>query len=109
MIGIGGCNDWPARAWPMGTGPRRHRSCVDTGSSMNIDRRTVLVVEDDPKLRSAMGRELRRMGLDVLEASHFDAAASHLAIAQVDLVCIDVGLPSKSGYELCEHIRNLPR
>jgi two-component system chemotaxis response regulator CheY len=26
-------------------------------------------------------------------------------MAQVDLVCVDVGLPNKSGYELCEYIR----
>jgi DNA-binding response OmpR family regulator len=72
---------------------------------MNPDRRTALVVEDDPKLLRAMRSQLRQMGLDVLEAGHYDAAASHLTAAHVDLVCIDVGLPNKSGYELCEHIR----
>jgi DNA-binding response OmpR family regulator len=76
---------------------------------MDIDRRTALVVEDDPKLRRAMGRQLRQMGLEVLEAGHYDAAACHLAVAAVHLVCIDIGLPNKSGYELCEHIRGLLR
>lgn len=76
---------------------------------MDINRRTALVVEDDPKLRSVMARELRQMGLDVLEAGHYDAAAGHLAVADVHLVCIDVGLPNKSGYELCEHIRSSVR
>jgi two-component system chemotaxis response regulator CheY len=76
---------------------------------MDIDRRTALVVEDDPKLRMAMARQLRRMGLEVLEAGHYDAAAFHLAATHVHLVCIDVGLPNKSGYELCEHIRGALR
>ncbi len=49
------------------------------------------------------------MGLDVLEAGHYDAAACHLAVADFDLVCIDIGLPNKSGYELCEHIRGSMR
>jgi two-component system chemotaxis response regulator CheY len=72
---------------------------------MDSDRRTALVVEDDPKLRKAMGRQLREMGLVVFEAGHYAAAACHLAVADIHLVCIDVGLPDKSGYELCEHIR----
>jgi DNA-binding response OmpR family regulator len=76
---------------------------------MDTDRRNALVVEDDPKLRRAMGRELRQMGLDVLEAGHYDAAVGHLAVAELHLICIDVGLPNKSGYELCEHIRGAMR
>jgi two-component system chemotaxis response regulator CheY len=38
-------------------------------------------------------------------ANHYDAAVCHLAVGEPHVICIDVGLPNKSGYELCEHIR----
>jgi len=68
-------------------------------------RRLTLVVEDDPSLFRAMASELRRMGFDVLGAATYDAALDHLEARVPHLICVDVGLPIQSGYELCEHIR----
>jgi DNA-binding response OmpR family regulator len=68
-------------------------------------RRTALIVEDDPHLQKAMSRELERMSFHVLSANHYDAAVRHLQRCELHVVCVDVGLPNKSGYELCEHIR----
>jgi DNA-binding response OmpR family regulator len=68
-------------------------------------RRVALIVEDDPRFREVMRGALVELGFDVLSARHYDAALAHLATAKPDLVCIDVGLPDKSGYELCETIR----
>lgn len=68
-------------------------------------RRLTLVVEDDPSLFRAMASELRTMGFDVLGAATYDAALDHLETRVPHLICVDVGLPIQSGYELCEHIR----
>lgn len=68
-------------------------------------RPTALVVEDDPQLQRALSTQLARLDFLVLSASHYDAAVWHLAEQEPHVVCIDVGLPNKSGYELCEHIR----
>jgi two-component system OmpR family response regulator len=68
-------------------------------------RRSALLVEDDPRLQRAMSIELARMDFRVLTAGHYDAAVHQLAMREHYLACIDVGLPNKSGYELCEHIR----
>jgi DNA-binding response OmpR family regulator len=67
--------------------------------------RTVLVVEADPQLRKSMSVQFERMDFHVLSASHYDGAVHHLAKGDLHVVCVDVQLPSKSGYELCEHIR----
>jgi DNA-binding response OmpR family regulator len=72
----------------------------------NVAKRTALVVEDDPQLRKVMTKHLGRMDLHVLSANHYDAALRHLATGEPHVVCIDVGLPNESGYELCEHIRS---
>ncbi len=67
--------------------------------------RKVLVVEADPQLRKSMSVQFERMNFHVLSANHYDGALHHLAKGDLHVVCVDVQLPSKSGYELCEHIR----
>src|ERR1700690_1652059 len=73
--------------------------------TLDATRRTALLVEDDPQLKRAISIELARMNFQPLLASHYDAAIRHLAVHEPHVACIDVGLPNKSGYELCEHIR----
>jgi two-component system, sensor histidine kinase ChiS len=68
--------------------------------------RIALVVEDDPLLQRAMAKQLEKAKFKVLTAFDFDAAVGHLGDPKLDVACIDLGLPSESGYELCEHIRN---
>jgi DNA-binding response OmpR family regulator len=67
--------------------------------------RFALIVEDDPVLQDAMVHQLERMGFDVAAVSHYDDAVHHLTSRRPDLVCLDLGLPTRSGYDLCEHIR----
>jgi DNA-binding response OmpR family regulator len=45
------------------------------------------------------------MDVDVVVASHYAEARACLASTRFDLACVDVGLPTESGYELCELIR----
>jgi DNA-binding response OmpR family regulator len=71
-------------------------------------RRLALVVEDDPALQRAMLAELYAAQFDVLAAYDFDTAVRHLAKNKPQVVCVDLGLPSASGYEVCEHIRSQP-
>lgn len=68
-------------------------------------KRTALVVEDDPRLLEATTQWFESMYFRVLSAKHFDAAVVHLAEFHTHVVCVDIELPSKSGYELCEYIR----
>src|SRR5580658_2456343 len=75
----------------------------------DVTARVALVVEDDPLLQRAMAKLLEKAKFKVLTALHFNAAVLHLNAAKLDVACIDLGLPNTSGYELCEHIRRLPR
>lgn len=68
-------------------------------------RRFVLIVEDNPALQRAMSEQLVRMDFDVLGAMHFDDAVERLSSRSPYLVCVGLELPTRSGYELCEHIR----
>jgi DNA-binding response OmpR family regulator len=71
-------------------------------------RRIALVVNDDPLLQRAMAKRLKKAQFQVLTALHFNEAVDHLSAIKLDIACIDLGLPSESGYELCEQIRNRP-
>jgi len=64
-----------------------------------------LVVEDDPLLQAEMVRRLREAGYGVLTAFDYAGAVRLLSCRRPDVACIDLGLPTQSGYELCEHIR----
>jgi DNA-binding response OmpR family regulator len=75
----------------------------------NGTRRTALVVEDDPDLRSMVRRLLELMGMDVTDVAEGRAAILHVAVHRPDLVCLDLMLPELSGYHVCEFMRTEPR
>jgi PAS domain S-box-containing protein len=68
---------------------------------------TILLVEDDPHVRSAVQRILARRGYRVLTASNgaeaLDLAARHQGA--LDLVLSDVVMPGTSGVELLARLR----
>ena len=67
--------------------------------------RFALIVDDDPALQTMMTHHLERMRFDVGRAFHYAAAVLHLGARRPHLVCVNLELPTQSGYELCEYIR----
>ncbi len=67
---------------------------------------TVLVVEDEPLVRSLAARTLREQGYTVLEAEHGAAALELLRrhFGPVHAVVSDVAMPVMSGRELAERL-----
>jgi two-component system, cell cycle sensor histidine kinase and response regulator CckA len=64
----------------------------------------VLVVEDDPLVRSVVARELVAQGYSVVEAANGEAALDRLAHGQesFDLLITDLAMPRMDGRELAE-------
>jgi DNA-binding response OmpR family regulator len=71
-----------------------------------MTRPIALVVEDDPRLQATMTEELEKAKFLVLGALDFEAAVAHLSRHKPHVICVDLSLPTRSGYELCEHIRS---
>ncbi len=66
---------------------------------------TVLVIEDDPTLRLGLTKALRSAGYRV-EVSNTGSEGLDSALAnRPDLVLLDVMLPGKNGFEVCEELR----
>jgi DNA-binding response OmpR family regulator len=69
----------------------------------------VLVVMAEPALQRLVHRQLKRQSFEVVMVADAEAAIRTLEARKPRLVCIDLLLPSASGYELCEFIRNTAR
>ncbi len=67
--------------------------------------KTILVVEDDPRLSRSLCEQLEAAGFRTLPM--FDGPMAQRAIRQhnFDLVLLDLSLPGIDGFKLCEEIR----
>ncbi|GAC1442376.1 MAG: two-component system response regulator TrcR [Mycobacteriales bacterium] len=68
----------------------------------------VLVVEDEPALRSYLVPLLERSGYDVDAVETGAQALAAVDARRPDLVLLDVGLPDLSGLDVCREIRRSP-
>jgi signal transduction histidine kinase len=68
----------------------------------------VLIVDDDPRLRTMLGEQLELAGLASLQAEDADAALRQASRPEVALVLLDVMMPGRSGLELLAELRSRP-
>lgn len=68
----------------------------------------VLLADDSPHAQRMGERILREQGLDVLSVTDGEAAMANVAEWSPDLILADAFLPSHSGYDLCEFVKQHP-
>jgi len=83
------------------------RAAIEQGADLPRGSETILVVEDDPSVRTFAARLLRRQGYTVLTASD---GAEALRVARdhsqpIDLLLTDLVLPKLSGKIVAEQLR----
>lgn len=69
---------------------------------------TVLVVDDDKKIRSFLARLLRSEGLEVVTACDGESALTEFSRVQPDLVLLDVMMPEPDGFAVCRQLKSDP-
>jgi two-component system KDP operon response regulator KdpE len=69
----------------------------------------ILIVDDEPQIRTLLKATLGRAGYAVVEAANGREALNAKAIDKPDLVLLDLGLPDRDGLELVELMRGDPR
>jgi len=57
----------------------------------------VMVVDDEPRIRTYLNRSLSAQGHTVFEAADGQAALDELALREFDLVLLDLAMPRCSG------------
>jgi len=71
-----------------------------------MQKETVLIVDDEPRLVRLVREVLTAVGYDVLSAGDCDEALEKVAIEQPDLILLDILLPGDmDGYEICNRVR----
>ena len=66
----------------------------------------MLLVEDDERIRLALGLALDDMGFDVVDAASGELALEKLEAATVDVVLLDLMLPGVDGLTVCRVLRS---
>jgi two-component system response regulator MprA len=66
---------------------------------------SILVVDDDDRLRRALRRVLTSHGFDVEVAADGTEALAHVRTRAFDLVVLDVMMPGDDGIDVCERLR----
>jgi DNA-binding response OmpR family regulator len=67
----------------------------------------ILIAEDDENTREALKEVLTMEGYEVIAASDGIQAVDFFRASKPDFVCLDVMMPSQSGYEVCKQIRKI--
>jgi DNA-binding response OmpR family regulator len=67
-----------------------------------------LIADDEPNIVAAVEFLLRRNGYEVHVARDGEEALKLVEACQPDLVLLDVMMPQKSGYEVCQRMRERP-
>ena len=70
---------------------------------------TLLIVDDDPVVRSLMRDALEDDGFTIVEAENGIEACERCAEAVPALVVVDAVMPSMDGFELCRALRSRPQ
>jgi two-component system KDP operon response regulator KdpE len=69
----------------------------------------ILVVDDEPQIRTLLRATLGRAGYAIAEAANAREALSAKSIDKPDLILLDLGLPDRDGLELITALRAEPR
>ncbi len=68
----------------------------------------VLVVDDEPNILLSLEFLMAQAGYEVSTAADGEAALQAIEAARPDVVLLDVNIPKRNGYQVCETIRANP-
>jgi signal transduction histidine kinase/DNA-binding response OmpR family regulator len=73
------------------------------------EKRSVLLVEDNPEVRAILRRSLEQQGWEVSEANNGRAGLDRLAESTPSLILLDLMMPVMDGFEFVMELRRTPK
>lgn len=70
------------------------------------DKKKILLVDDDPDFVDAIRTVLESANYDVDVAYDGDECLEKIKVGVPDLIVLDVMMPGKDGYEVCEELKS---
>jgi CheY-like chemotaxis protein len=68
----------------------------------------ILIADDDPDIIQGLQFLLEKRGHQVMVADNGDSALAQAAALQPEVIFLDVNMPVKSGFQVCEILRAQP-
>jgi len=68
---------------------------------------SVLLVDDDERLRSRMARAFEQRGYEAQQADGYDSAVAVAALESTEYAVVDLRMPGKSGLELVRELHRI--
>jgi DNA-binding response OmpR family regulator len=68
--------------------------------------RKILVVDDEPNVIKSLTFVLRKEGYDVSSAANGEDAMIKIQQSKPNLMFLDVMMPKKNGYEVCQEVKS---
>lgn len=76
-----------------------------TSTSGGIMSQSVLIVDDAPNIVLSLEFLMKQEGYEVFSVSNGEEALNFVRQTRPDLILLDVMMPQKDGYEVCQAIR----
>jgi DNA-binding response OmpR family regulator len=70
--------------------------------------KSILLVDDEPNIVLSLEFLMKRAGYAVRTATDGDAALEAITEDRPDLILLDVNMPKRDGFEICQLIRSNP-
>lgn len=67
--------------------------------------KTILIVDDEPNIVISIEYLMKRSGYQVSIAYDGQEALDYLSVNTPDLMILDIMMPRKNGFEVCEQVR----
>ncbi len=71
-----------------------------------VNKKGILVVDDEPYVIRSLTFVLQKEGYDVSSAVNGEEAMAKVRESKPNLMFLDVMMPKKNGYEVCQEIKN---
>ena len=73
-----------------------------------MDKKTILIIDDDPAIVKVLSKHFEEIGATVLSAGSYGDGIAAIKAHVPDVVVIDLVLPDRSGLDVAKDINALP-
>ena len=81
---------------------------IDREGVLKVDKKKILIVDDEPDVLSVLGKSLSVEGYSVITADNGAGAITKAKSEQPDLIILDILLPDIDGGKVAEKLRDDP-
>jgi DNA-binding response OmpR family regulator len=72
---------------------------------MNLPKKRILVVEDEPAIRAMLRKRLEANGYEVMDAEDGEEGLTLARREKPDIILLDLMLPKRDGYSVCRLLK----